>query len=140
MASATPSSPTVVPNKWMQHVIFIECGFGCDGHGQDSTKAATRACRNAIEFNSFPSARAVIPGGYDNMRLHVKVGVPRPETVDVKALASVFPYGRVLPEIVDGGLAVGSGVSIPALGDDAGADMTIAVAAVTVGYGEPETG
>lgn len=102
----------------------------------DSTKAAMRACRNAIEFNSFPSARMLIPGGYDNMRLHVKIGVPNPGSVDTAALASVFPYGLVIPEVVDGGLSVGSGISIPALGDDAAANMVIAVAAVTVGYND----
>ena len=121
----------------MAHVIFIECGWGADGHGQDATKAATRACRNAIEFNSFPAARALIPGGYDAMRLHVKVGVPRHDAVDVAAVKAVFPYGRVVVELVDGGLTCGSGVAIPALGDADDA-MLIAVAAVTVGWGDPE--
>ena len=41
-------------------------------------KAAVRACRNAIEFNSLPAVRKVVPGGYDNLRLHVKLGSPRP--------------------------------------------------------------
>ena len=134
-----PAGPAgrVVPNPHMRHVIFIECGFGCDGHGQDSTKAAARACRNAIEFNSFPSARALIPGGYAAMRLHVKVGVPAPDTVDVEALKAVFPYGTPFVEVVDGGLAVGSGVEIAALGDRGDA-MVVAVAAVTVGHGEPQ--
>ena len=26
-------------------VLFVETGFGCDQHGQSSTKAAVRACR-----------------------------------------------------------------------------------------------
>lgn len=38
----------------MERVLFSECGFGADQHGQDATKAALRACRNAIEFNSIP--------------------------------------------------------------------------------------
>lgn len=41
-------------------------------------KAAMRACRNAIEFNSIPSIRQIVPGGYDNMQLRVKIGCPRP--------------------------------------------------------------
>jgi uncharacterized protein (TIGR02058 family) len=32
----------------MEHVLFVEVGFGSDQHGQDATKAAVRACRNAI--------------------------------------------------------------------------------------------
>ena len=42
-------------------VFFIEVGFGNDSHGQSSTKAAVRACRNAIEFNSIPSIKRLIP-------------------------------------------------------------------------------
>ena len=41
-------------------------------------KAAARACRNAIEFNSLPSMGKLIPGGYPAMRLHIKIGVPHP--------------------------------------------------------------
>lgn len=114
-------------------VLFVEVGFGCDGHGQNVTvmpeytcksmcslcslllllqlsypsfeakfdessgawhlllwsasamlpllpaqKAATRACRNAIEFNSLPAMGKLIPGGYAGMRLHIKIGTPHP--------------------------------------------------------------
>ena len=41
--------------------LFVECGFGNDSHGQNATKAAVRACRNAIEFNSIPSIGALVP-------------------------------------------------------------------------------
>ena len=42
-------------------IFFIEVGFGNDSHGQSATKAAVRACRNAIEFNSIPSIKRLIP-------------------------------------------------------------------------------
>ena len=51
----------------LSKVLIVESGFGCDQHGQSSTKAAVRACRNAIEFNSLPGLRDVIPGGKENM-------------------------------------------------------------------------
>ena len=47
--------------RGFERALFAECGFGADQHGQDATKAAVRACRNAIEFNSVPSVRAVVP-------------------------------------------------------------------------------
>lgn len=94
----------------------MEVGFGADQHGQNVTKAAARACRNAIEFNSLPSMGKLIPGGYAAMRLHIKIGVPHP--------------------VVQGGLSCGSGIAVDELGDK-GDEMCIAVAAVTVGYGEP---
>lgn len=119
----------------MTKVLFVESGFGCDQHGQNATKAAIRACRNAIEFNSLPALSDLMPDGdRNNMILSIKIGVPDPETVDVNEIVSVFPYGRlVVPQIVDGGLRAHSGVALPELGDK-NDDMLIAVAAVTIGY------
>lgn len=117
----------------MEKVLFIESGFGADQHGQNATKACKRACRNAIEFNSIPSIKDIVPGGYENMKLHVKIGCPDPHTVDVKDLAEVFPYGSPRFEVVEGGLRANSGICIAELGD-ANDEMFIAVACVTVGY------
>ena len=112
-ASAEPSTPG------MEQVLFVECGFGCDQHGQNATKAVVRACRSAIEFNSIPSIRRLVPGGYENMKLHVQVGVPAPaEQVDLSAVAAVFPYGQLLPiQIEQGGLRAHSGIALPEMGD-----------------------
>ena len=55
----------------------METGFGADQHGQNATKAAVRACRNAIEFNSIPSIAAIVPGGYANMGVRVRASPPR---------------------------------------------------------------
>ena len=64
---AVVSRPPATDGVGMDHVLFVEIGMGADQHGQDATKAAVRACRNAIEFNSIPSIRQIVPGGYDNM-------------------------------------------------------------------------
>jgi len=76
-----------------------------------------------------------VPGGRQNMLIHVKVGVP-PEfpQVDVEELSKVFPYGKLLPiEVVVGGLSFGCGRVVPELGD---VDDTaiVAVASVSLGY------
>ncbi|KAJ1623992.1 hypothetical protein T492DRAFT_1051238 [Pavlovales sp. CCMP2436] len=120
----------------MEHVLFIECGFGNDQHGQNPTKAAVRACRNAIEFNSIPSIRKIVPGGYDNMKLRVQLGVPLEyhAQVDLQQVGAVFPYGQLLPvELVPGGLRASSGIALKEMGDTSD-DMIIVVAHVTVGY------
>ena len=110
-------------------VLFVECGTGADQHGQNVTKAAARACRNAIEFNSIPSVSRLVPGGYDNLLLHIKIGVPHPasalsnpsialehsahvwcsakqhcclivqDKVDIAECAKVFPYGTAIFEV-----------------------------------------
>lgn len=116
-----------------EQVLFIEAGSGADQHGQNATKAAVRACRNAIEFNSLPAIRKLVPNGYDGLKLGVKIGVPDPDTVDVEAVKAVFPYGSVFVAVVEGGLRARSGIAIAELGDK-NDDWYIAVAAVTVGY------
>ncbi|GAB5368461.1 hypothetical protein AAMO2058_001321200 [Amorphochlora amoebiformis] len=81
-----------------QEVLFVECGMGCDQHGQNVTKAAVRACRNAIEFNSLPALRRLIPGGKANMKLHLQLGVPvDPKGLDLDQVRKVFPYGQMQP-------------------------------------------
>lgn len=119
----------------MPNFLFVECGTGSDQHGQDATKAAVRACRNAIEFNSLPAMRELVPGGYQAMRVHVQLGVPREYAgeVDVGAVAAVFPYGDVAVRVEQGGLCADSGVALEAMGDKS-TDMIIVVACVTVGW------
>lgn len=135
-------------------LFFVQMGFGVDQHGesQDATKAAVRAVRNAIEFNSIPGVISHLPGGRKNMLIHVKLGVPRllpsssssstPEGkeelrhVDVWEVAKVFPYGKLLPIQVEvGGLAFPTGRVVEGLGDVD--DVGICVAAcVTLGYAD----
>jgi uncharacterized protein (TIGR02058 family) len=143
-------SPRFPPN-----LFFVQMGFGVDQHGksQDATKAAVRAVRNAIEFNSIPGVISRLPGGRKNMLIHVKLGVPRllPSPVglvekdelrhvDVWEVAKVFPYGKLLPiEMEVGGLAFPTGRVVEELGDED--DVGICVAAcVTLGYMDDGTG
>jgi uncharacterized protein (TIGR02058 family) len=110
-------------------------GFGNDSHGQDATKAAVRACRNAIEFNSIPSVARLVPGGYDGLKLQVLLAIPPTyqQGLDFDAIKKVFPYGAVQITIQDGGMVAPSGIAIDALGDK-NQDMVVVCAAVTVGY------
>ena len=138
-------SPLFPPN-----LFFVQMGFGVDQHGDshDATKAAVRAVRNAIEFNSIPGVISCLPGGRKEMMIHVKLGVPRlmpsieavsPKKgelrhVDRLQVAKVFPYGKLLPiELEVGGLSFPTGRVVEELGDID--DVGICVAAcVTLGY------
>lgn len=114
----------------------MECGSGADLHGQDATKAATRACRNAVEFNSLPVLAELCEGGdLSKMLVQVKLGVPEDlvADVDVAAVKKVFPYGEKHVEIVPGGLTTDSGIELPDQGDAPGdTRAVIVVAAVSV--------
>lgn len=111
--------------------LVLQLGMGTDIHGQDSTKAAERAVRDALWRNYLTIADA-LKQPRDAMDIEVTIGVPRPATVDASAIAAVFPYGTAHVTAVDGGL------EIPA---HQGNDGTlIAHAAVMVRMRVPEGG
>lgn len=119
----------------MDKVMFIELGMGTDLHGQNITKAAVRAVRNAIHHNSMPGLRSVLPGGsLDNMKVNVKLAVPCDrELLDHDAVKAVLPYGTVTVEVVEGGMLTTSGVVLPDK-DDKNDLIYVVVASVEVGY------
>uniref|UniRef100_A0A7S0EKE1 Uncharacterized protein n=1 Tax=Phaeocystis antarctica TaxID=33657 RepID=A0A7S0EKE1_9EUKA len=129
------------PHEKLNRLLFVQCGFGCDQHGdrkKGSTAAALRAVRDAISFNSIPGVALSVPGGRDNMLVHVKLGVPSQfSEVDLDEVARVFPYGKLLPiEVTTGGLTFGCGRVVTELGDEDDTAI-VAVAAVSLGYHDP---
>ena len=103
--------------------------------GQSATKAAIRACRNSIEFNSIPSVSRLVPNGYKGLKLDVLLAVPAKyqDSLDLSKVQEVFPYGSIRFQIQDGGMVAPSGIAIEKLGDT-NEDMVVVCAAVTVGY------
>jgi len=97
--------------------------MGTDLHGQDYTKAAIRALRDALWHNSL----SVVPAlGYsrDDMQVEVEIGVAKPELVDTAAVAEVLPYGSARVTAVVGGLDIAN--------DDASNVTVVANAAAVV--------
>jgi uncharacterized protein (TIGR02058 family) len=94
-----------------------------------------RACRNSIEFNSIPSVKRLVPGGYDALKLDVILAVPPKyrDSLDLDQVQKVLPYGSIRFQIQDGGMIAPSGIAIDQLGDK-NDDMVVVCAAVTVGY------
>ncbi|KAJ8598094.1 hypothetical protein CTAYLR_005571 [Chrysophaeum taylorii] len=119
-----------------QQVLFVQVGWGADQHGQNVTKAAVRAARNAIEFNSIPSIAAIVPGSYANMLLRISIAAPEKyhHALDKTAVAAVFPYGNIIAcDIQPGGAVFSSGIAIEAMGDTS-EDMIVVNVGVVVGY------
>ena len=99
-----------------------EMGMGVDVHGGDYTKAACRAVSDAIRHSSlnfFPH----LPYTRDDMQITVKIGVQKPDQVDVAEVADVFPYGHITVEPESGGL------DVPA---ENGADLMVIANAVVL--------
>ena len=83
--------------------MALEIGMGTDIRGGDATKAAERALRDALWRNALTIARALGKKPED-MLVDVRIGVPRPETVDRDKVLAVLPYGTPTLEVVEGGL------------------------------------
>jgi len=110
--------------------LFLEMGLGVDLVGEDMTKAAVRATREAIGRTSLPGVgRLLADGDRRHMQVRVTVAVPRPEEVDPARVAEVFPYGEVRVWAVAGGLRMSNGTEAGP-GED---HLIIAVAVVAVG-------
>jgi len=87
--------------------LAMEVGMGTDLQGQDYTKAAIRALKDALWHNSLTVAPAL---GYprDAMDVEIEIGVAEPNRVDKAAVASVLPYGQASVTVVKGGLDIPS--------------------------------
>ena len=119
----------------MEKIFFIETGMGVDVHGQDVTKAAVRAVKNAIHFNSMPGIRSVLPdNNLENMKVHVKLAVPcDKDKLEYEEIKKALPYGQVSIEVMDGGMITTSGIVLEDKGDKNDL-MYIVNASVEVGY------
>jgi uncharacterized protein (TIGR02058 family) len=129
-----------------KNLFFVQMGFGVDQHGDNNaTKAAIRAVRNAIEFNSIPGVISHLPGGRSEMLIHVKLGIPpttkdssEPLSIDIMEVAKVFPYGKLLPfEVCVGGLSFHTGRVVEELGDENDEGICVA-ACISLGYGDDD--
>ncbi|TXT66954.1 MAG: hypothetical protein BAJALOKI1v1_230021 [Promethearchaeota archaeon] len=130
-----------IENKIMvtkRFIVQLGCGTDQHGHDNDCTHAAQKAIKNAISNNCLTGLLEICnlttPKQLLQMKVHVKIGAPFPETIDKKKVLKAVPFGEKSIEIVKGGLVV-KGVKIEELGDTS--DMMIMCnAAVTVSIDE----
>ncbi len=85
--------------------MVVEIGMGTDLQGQDYTKAAVRALKDALWHNSLTIAPAF---GFERekMIIEVSIGVAKPDRVDKEAVKAVLPYGQASIDVVEGGLDI----------------------------------
>lgn len=117
----------------MMKRYLIEFGTGVDIHGGDCQQAALRALFDATHHCCMAGTLEIL-GVTDmlkQMRLKIKIAVPKPEMIDADKLLADAGYSRVNCEIeiVSGGMTE-KGVHVEAYGP--GDDIMIAVAVITV--------
>ena len=93
--------------------FIVEFGMGTDYHGQDVTKAALKAAKDAVSRSCLCGLEEVLnlTDFKEQVYIHATVAVTKPEEVDCAAGAGAFPVGTV-----EGGLRC-HGLCIPAFGD-----------------------
>ncbi|MGQ9600146.1 MAG: Lin0512 family protein [Anaerolineae bacterium] len=111
--------------------FIVELGTGIDLHGQNATKAACRAVRDAISRSCLCGLIEIVGlRDLDDMRVEIQVAVPEPDQVQSEAVLAEIPFGRKELLVVQGGMRA-PGLYQPELGDQC-ADVLVANAAVTV--------
>jgi len=111
---------------------IIEFGMGTDFHGQNVSKAAEKAVRDAVSRSCLCGLSEVL--GLEDLdrdvEIRVTVAVSRPEEVDRQAVAACLPIGKVDVRPVEGGLTV-PGLYLPQFGDRDDS-IEVAIAAIEV--------
>ncbi|SFG31036.1 conserved hypothetical protein [Halobacillus alkaliphilus] len=119
----------------MDQMLFVQTGMGIDVHGQNITKAAVRAIKNAIHTNSMPGIREALPEkSLDNMKTNVKLALPCDhDQLDHEEVKKAIPYGKVTIEVMDGGMKTTSGIVLEDK-DDKNDQMYMVNTSIEVGY------
>ena len=110
---------------------IIEFGMGTDFHGQDVSKAAAKAVKDAVSRSCLCGLSEVLRlEDLNQVKITVTVAVPRPEEVNPKLVAECLPIGSAEVRAVNGGLHL-PGLYLPQFGDKDDS-IEVAVAAVEV--------
>jgi len=111
--------------------LVIEIGTGVEQHGQDVTRAATKAVKDAIGRVSLVGLREMMAlKDLNEMLVEVLVACPRPEEVDTGKVLQALPFGQKEIKVFEGGMVV-HGHELREL-EDKSDEIIVANAAVTV--------
>lgn len=112
---------------------ILEIGTGIDLHGEDETKAAQRAVRDAIEHVSMVGLRQLFNiSSFEELEkalmVDVTIATPDPDKVNGEAVLDVLPEGNRRINLVKGGLRF----PVPSTSEEARAGGIIVACAVIV--------
>ncbi|QGY41818.1 hypothetical protein GM415_17380 [Pseudodesulfovibrio cashew] len=109
----------------------IELGYAADLHGEDMTKAAVRAVRDAVSRICLCGIVEICGRDrFQGVYVHADVAVPDPEAVDRDAVLSCIPIGETSLSVVSGGMSV-PGIEVPCFAPGV-SNIVAACAALTV--------
>lgn len=109
----------------------IELGYAADLHGEDMTKAAVRAVRDAVSRICLCGIVEICGRDrFQGVYVHADVAVPDPDGVDRDAVLACIPIGEASLTVIAGGMSV-PGIEVPCFAPGA-SNIVAACAALTV--------
>lgn len=110
--------------------FVIELGMGTDLHGQDVTRAAQKAVKDAISRSCLCGLTEILNlQDLNVMQVSVTVAAPYPERVDTQRVLGEIPFGQKNITVMKGGMEV-AGMFAPQLGDSQDSIVVVNVAVV----------
>ncbi len=111
--------------------FIVEIGTGIDIHGEDATKAACRAVKDAVSRSCLCGLLEILElKNLEDVQVDIQVASPNPDQVDLEQVMAEVPIGRKTARAVEGGMTT-QGLCVPQFASDCDQIM-VANAAVTV--------
>jgi uncharacterized protein (TIGR02058 family) len=111
--------------------FVVEIGTGIDIHGENVTKAACRAVKDAVSRSCLCGLLEILEiRNLEQVAVEIQVASPNPTEVDLEKVMAEVPIGRKSARVVKGGMTT-QGLCVPQFAPDC--DQIVVVnAAVTV--------
>ena len=111
--------------------FIVEIGTGIDIHGENVTKAACRAVKDAVSRSCLCGLLEILElKNLEDVRVDIQVASPNPDQVDLEQVMAEVPIGRKSAHSVEGGMTAG-GLCVPRFAPESD-QIVVANAAVTV--------
>ena len=111
--------------------FIVEIGTGIDIHGEDVTKAACRAVKDAVSRSCLCGLLEILDlKNLEDVQVDIQVASPNPDRVDLEQVMNEVPIGRKSARAVEGGMTA-QGLCVPQFAPRCD-QIVVANAAVTV--------
>ena len=111
--------------------FIVEIGTGIDIHGENVTKAACRAVKDAISRSCLCGLLEILQlKNLEDVMVDIQVASPNHEQVNLEQVMAEIPIGRKSAHAVEGGMTA-QGLCVPQFAPDCD-QIVVANAAVTV--------
>ena len=111
--------------------FIVEIGTGIDIHGENVTKAACRAVKDAVSRSCLCGLLEILElKNLEDVQVDIQVASPSPDQVDLEQVMAEVPIGRKSARAVEGGMTT-QGLCVPQFAPDCD-QIVVANAAVSV--------